>query len=109
LPSASAGLSWIIATSQPMMPAVIIGAPWLTWMGMTCSLPAFVIDRSAPIAPIEERRKLSALSGANRPEKLVAMKADRSPIRAPCSISALTKLTGSPQAWPKTMRSPRRR
>ena len=42
------------------------------------------------------------------PEKLVAMKAERSPIAAPCSISASTNVVGSPQAWPKTIRSPDR-
>ena len=73
---------------------------------MTSSAFALVIDRSAPIAPMLDRRKLAALSGVNRPEKLVAMKAERPGMCRPCSISASTSVVGSPQAWPKTMRSP---
>jgi hypothetical protein len=59
--------------------------------------------RSAPIAPMEDRRKALAVSGWNSPEKLVAMKAERSPMPGPCAISASTSVVGSPQAWPKAM------
>ena len=66
-----------------MIPASIIGPIWPTWTGMTLSLCSLVSERSAPIAPMLDRAKLSVASGVNRPEKLVAMKAERPPMSRP--------------------------
>ena len=41
-----------------------------------------LIDRSAPMAPMLDRRNAAALSGVIAPEKLVAMMAFKSPVAA---------------------------